>query len=108
MSTRISSVVCFSQKGDGGGLVRQYGRVQCFFLHEYRNSKRMLAYIQIYRGKDRSVEWGYTQEGKIIEVQREGRMEVVDVTAIDEGIGIIEAARGRYLIIRRRTLEKED
>ena len=69
MSTRISSVVCFSQKGDGGGLVRQYGRVQCFFLHEYRNSKRMLAYIQIYRGKDRSVEWGYTQEGKIIELQ---------------------------------------
>ena len=35
-------------------------------------------------------------------------MEVVDVTAIDEGIGVIEAARGRYLIIRRRTLEKED
>ena len=49
-----------------------------------------------------------TQEGKIIELQWEGRMEVVDVTAIDEGIGILEAARGRYLIIRRWTLEKDD
>ena len=68
----------------------------------------MLAYIQVYRGKDRSVEWGYIQEGKIIELQREGRMEVVDVTAIDEGIGVLEAVRGRYLIIHRRTLENED
>jgi hypothetical protein len=35
-------------------------------------------------------------------------MEVVDVTAIGEGIGVLEAAREWYLIIRRRTLEKED
>jgi hypothetical protein len=64
--------------------------------------------VQVYRGKDRSVEWGYIQEGKIIELQGEGRMEVVDATAIDEGLGVLEAARGRYLIIRWRTLEKED
>jgi hypothetical protein len=35
-------------------------------------------------------------------------MEVVDITAIDEGIGVLEAARERYLVIRRRTLENED
>ena len=50
----------------------------------------MLAYVQTYHFTDQSLELGSTQEQQIIWINREGPKEVVSVTALDEGIGIMK------------------
>ena len=64
----------------------------------------MLAYVQTYRVSDHSLEWGCAQENKIIRVNRDGSKEVVSVTALDEGIGIMKRADKEYLMVRRRII----
>jgi len=64
----------------------------------------MLAYIQIYHFTDYSLQWGCAQKNKIIRLTREGSMEVISVTALDEGIGIMKVVDTSYLIVRRRIL----
>ena len=108
---RASSVVRLSQLNDDGQPITQYAKVIHFFVHEFRESEEMLAYVQTYQFTDHSREWGCAQENKIIRLNREGPMEVVSVTALDEGIGIMKRADKEYLIVRRRILfdgEEED
>ena len=66
--------------------------------------ERMLAYVKIYHFTDYSLQWGCTQKNKIIQLTREGSMEVISVTALDEGIGIMKVGDTSYLIHRRRIL----
>jgi len=104
-------VVRLSQLNDDGQPITQYAKVIHFFVHEFRESEEMLAYVQTYQFTDHSREWGCAQENKIIRLNREGPMEVVSVTALDEGIGIMKRADKEYLIVRRRILfdgEEED
>jgi len=68
----------------------------------------MLAYVQTYHFTDHSLELGCTQEKQIIRLNREGPKEVVSVTALDEGIGIMKRADKEYLIVRRRTQFDEE
>ena len=68
----------------------------------------MLAYVQTYRFIDHSLEWNCIQENKIIRLDREGPMEVISVTALDEGIGIMKREEKEYLIVRRRILFDDD
>jgi Transposase family tnp2 len=108
---RASSVVRLSQLNDDGQPITQYAKVIHFFVHKFRESEEMLAYVQIYRFADHSSEWGCAQENKIIRLIREGPMEVMSVTALDEGIGIMKREEKEYLIVRRRILfddEEED
>ena len=64
----------------------------------------MLAYVQIYHFTDRSRERGCTQENKIIQLTREGSMEVLSVSVLDGGIGMMKVADTSYLIVRRQIL----
>jgi len=62
----------------------------------------MLAYVQTYHFADHSHRLGCTQENKIIRLNNEGPREVMSVTALDEGIGVMKRADKEYLIVRRR------
>ena len=64
----------------------------------------MLAYVRIYHFTDQSHELGCAQENKIIRLTREGPLEVMSVSALDEGIGIMKRADKEYFIVRRRIL----
>ena len=64
----------------------------------------MLAYVRIYHFIDQSRELGCAQENKIIRLTREGPMEVVSVSALDEGAGILKRTDKEYLIVRSRIL----
>src|SRR5437667_9134820 len=101
---RASSVVRLSQLSDDGQSITQYAKVIHFFLHNFRGVERMLAYVQIYHFTDYSLQWRCAQKNKIIRLTREGSMEVISVTALDEGIGIMKVADTSYLIVRRRIL----
>jgi Transposase family tnp2 len=101
---RTSSVVQLSQLNDNEESITQYAKVIHFFVHEFRDVKQMLAYIQIYHFTDYSAQCGCSQENKIIRLNRLGSKEVVSVTALDEGIGIMEVAEKSYLIVRRRIM----
>src|SRR6266496_5354232 len=87
-----SSVVRLSQLNDDGQLITQYVKVIHFFIHKFQESEEMLAYVQTYHFADHSSEWGCAQENKIIWLNREGPMEVMSVTVLDEGIGIMKRA----------------
>jgi len=101
---RASSVVRLSQLNNDGQPITQYAKVIYFFVHKFRDVEGMLAYIQTYHFTDHSREWGCAQENKIIRLNREGSREVVSVSALDEGIGIMKSADKEYLIVRRRIL----
>ena len=64
----------------------------------------MLVYVQIYHSTDHSLQRGCAQKNKIIRLTREGSMEVISVTALDEGVGIMKVADTSYLIVRRQIL----
>ena len=85
-------------KGDDNELLTVYGRVLYFFLHEFQECMRMLAYLQCFRVKDHSPVADRRQ--KVVELERLTRREVICVTAIDEGIGIMTSAGRQYLINR--------
>jgi Transposase family tnp2 len=106
--SRTSSVVRLSQQDDNGQPITQFGKVIHFFIHKFRDTERMLAYIQIYRTTDLSLRYGCSQINKILQLNRVGSNEVVGVTAIDEGIGIMKNAGISYLLVRRRMSETED
>lgn len=108
VNERTSSVVQLSQRNNDGNLITQYAKVIHFFVHKFRGSEETLAYIQTYHFTDHSLELGCTQEKQIIRLNREGPKEVVCITALDEGIGIMKRADKEYLILRRRTLSDEE
>jgi len=58
----------------------------------------MLAYLQYFRVKDHSPVDNRRQ--KVVELERLTWREVICVTAIDEGIGIMTSAGRQYLINR--------
>ena len=68
----------------------------------------MLVYIQTYHFTDHSLELDCIQEKQIIRLNREEPKEIVCVTALDEGIGIMKRTDKEYLILRRRTLFDEE
>jgi hypothetical protein len=105
--SRLKSLIKYSQQGNHG-LLTMYGRVCCFFVHYFRGAARMLAYVRTYKVVDRSRESGYPEVGKILEFGGEGRMEVVCLSSIDEGIGLATSNGKQYLITRRRRAEEED
>ena len=105
---RASSVVRLSQLNDDGQPITQYAKVIYFFVHKFRDVEGMLAYVQTYHFTDHSREWGYAQENKIIGLTREGSMEVMSVSALDEGIGIMKTADKEFLIIRRILFHAEE
>jgi hypothetical protein len=60
--SRASSVVRLSQQDDYGRHVTQFGKVIHFFVHKFRDTERMLAYVQIYHASDLSLPLGCSQE----------------------------------------------
>jgi hypothetical protein len=99
-----ASSVRLSQLNDDGQSITQYVKVIYFFVHKFRGVKGMLAYVRIYHFIDQSYELDYAQENKIIRLTREGPLEVVSVSALVEGIGIMKRADKEYVIVRRRIL----
>jgi len=86
-------------------LVTYYGRVIYFFLQTFRQSTRMLAYVQRYKATDHSLNMADVCAGKIVELDGEGRKEVVCVTALDAGIGVMTSAGAQYFINRSPILQ---
>ena len=102
--TRSSFTVRISQLNDDRQAITRYAKVIYFFVHEFQSTERMLAYVQIYYTRDISLLAGCTQDNKIIRHERSGALEVLEVTAIDEGVGIMKVAERQYIIVRRRML----
>lgn len=100
--SRTSSVVRLSQQDHDGRSIVQFGKVIHFFVYKFRDTERMLAYIQIYNVAD------FSQRSKILRLTKEGSKEIVDVSAIEEGIEIMKDSGMSYLLVRRRMSEKKD
>ena len=86
--------------------ITRYGKVLFFFCHTQFERKRMLAYVQRYHHEDHSRLMEEVRDGKIVEMTGEGQKEVIWVTAIDAGIGILSAG-GKQYFINRGTVFKE-
>jgi len=103
-NARSSSMVRLSQLNDNMERITQFAKVVHFFVHSFQGTPRMLVYVRIYHARDCSFQAGCIQNNKIIRVERLGPLEVMCVTAIDEGIGVLNVANKQYLIVRREML----
>jgi len=65
----------------------------------------MLAYVQRYKATDHSLNMADVCAGKIVELDGEGCKEVVCVTALDAGIGVMTSAGAQYFINRSPILQ---
>ena len=78
-------------------------------LHTFRQSStRMLAYVQHYKATDHSLCMADVRAGKIVELDGERRKEVVCITALDAGIGVMTSAGAQYFINRSPMLQDPD
>ena len=68
----------------------------------------MFAYVQRYKATDHSVSMADVRPGKIVGLDGEGCKEVVCVTALDAGVGVMTSAGVRYLINRSPILQDPD
>ena len=111
-SSRQSSAIRYTKYivDDRGNTeeVARYGRVVYLFCHTFRQRTRMLAYVQTYNVFDHSVRTEDIPGGKVVEIRGEGRKEVICVSAIDAGIGVLNSGGKRYLVNRHPVLHNLD
>jgi hypothetical protein len=114
-SARQSSVMQYSEylrnDMDQIEINIRFGRISFFFLHSFNNIEYMLAYVQRYTVTDHSRQMDDVREGKVIEIVGDGRKEVICVSAIETGVGVMVSSGKRYIITRCpiiQTLHDED
>ena len=90
--SRQSSAIQYSEDS--------YGRVINFFCHRFGESTRMLAYVQSYIVTDHSRRMQNIRRGALVELNTEGGKEVICVSTIKGGIGVMNASNKRYLVTR--------
>ena len=112
-SSRLSSVIRYTEyrinittKEEYS--VDRYGRVIYFFCHTLQQSTRMLAYIQTYNTIDHSSGLGDLAGGKVVELLGNGANEIICVSAIDSGIGILSSNGKCYLVNRHSAFQNPD
>jgi hypothetical protein len=99
--SRQSSAIQYSEDS--------YGRVINFFCHTFGESTRMLAYVQSYIVTDHSRRMeDHIRQGALVELNTEGRKEVICVSTIKGGIGVMNASNKRYLVTRGILSMNED
>jgi hypothetical protein len=98
--SRQSSAIQYSEDS--------YGRVINFFCHTFGESTRMLAYVQSYIVTDHSRRMQNIRHGALVELNTEGRKEVICVSTIKGGIGVMNASNKRYLVTRGILSMNED
>jgi hypothetical protein len=117
-SSRQSSTVRYSlfihDNARRGGGQSQFGRHICygtvlyFFVHSCRQQTRMLAYVQQYKSTDHSSRMPDVRLGKVVQFDGGGRKEVLCVTSLDTGIGMMTSRGRRYFINRNSVLYNPD
>ena len=96
--TRQASIIQYFRNGEKAG----YGKVLFFFLHEYESEKpRMLVALQSFRIEDVSTRGRGVPEDKVLEVKGDGRKEVVCVSDIITGVGLLRSDGKIYVVPRK-------
>jgi len=96
--TRRASVIQYFRSGERLG----HGRVLFFFLHAYESEKpRMLVFLQSFRVEDLSTRDRRVPEDKVLEVKGDGRKEVVCISNIIAGVGLLTSGGKVYVVPRK-------
>jgi hypothetical protein len=102
---RLASTIQYIRRGDEIG----YGKVLFFVLHEYEpNEPRMLAFVESFRVQDASKRIEGIPEDKVLEVKGNGRREVICVSKIIAGIGLMKCKGKDYAVCRRINIPDEE
>ena len=88
-------------------LKRYYGRVEYFFLHTFREHTHMLVYVQYLKSTNFSSALN-ERDGKFVSHDGEGAKEVIPVTSIDAGIGIVRRITENMEFFINRSIVLED